>query len=113
MGILYTVNKLFTISWVFAFGLTLLTGMIRIMSIVIGVFCMVTYILTIVMLIFSTIQSNLDEFGIPFVLIARRKETKRIHSSLFDLMMVGFFAAILYAHLMMICNLWGIQLPHL
>ena len=113
MGILYTVNKLFTICWVFAVGLTLLTGMIRIMSIVIGVFCMVTYILTIVMLIFSTMQSNLDEFGIPFVLIARRKETKRIHSSLFDLMMVGFFAAILYAHLMMICNLWGIQLPHL
>ena len=113
MGILYLVNKLFTICWICAFGLTLLTGMIRVMSIVIGIFCTATYILAIIMLVFSTVQSNLDEFGVPFVLFARRRTTKRIHSSLFDLLMVGFFTAILYVHLMLICNLWSIQLPHL
>lgn len=113
MGILYPINKLFTICWVCAFGLTLLTGMIRVMSIVIGIFCTATYILSIIMLVFSTVRSNLDEFGVAFVVFARRKTNKRIHSSLFDLLMVGFFVAMLYAHLIMICDLWGIQLPHL
>lgn len=113
MGILYPVNKLFTICWVCAFGLTLLTGMIRVMSIVLGVFCTLTYILTIIMLVFSSVGSNLDEFGTAFVFFARRKTTKRIHSSLFDLLMVGFFGVLLYVHLMLICNLWGIQLPHI
>jgi uncharacterized protein with PQ loop repeat len=111
MGPLYWINKLFTISWSCAFGLNLLMGWIRVMSIVIGLFCAITYILASMMLIFSTIRYNLDEYGTPFVLIVRNKTTKRINSSLFDLMMVGLFAVIFYAHLIMICDLWGIQLP--
>lgn len=112
IGLLYPVNKIFTICYVSALSCTLLGGMIRVFSVVIGFFSIVSYLMLMIMIAFSRIQENLDFHGVPIVLFAKSRNNG-LDSVLLDLAMVGFVGEMGYAHLMMVCNLWGIQLPHL
>ncbi|MBQ7789078.1 MAG: hypothetical protein IJ398_05440 [Clostridia bacterium] len=111
LGILYYINKAFTILYVSLFALTLLTGLIKEMSLILCPLNILLYLLTAFMVIFSRIQDNLDFHKKPFVIFARSRN-KGIDSIIFDLFAVFFVLAMAYVNLMLATSIWGIELPH-
>ena len=112
LGLLYYLNKAFTILYVLIFALTLLTGFIKVMSLILCPMNVILYVLTAFMVIFSRIQDNLDFHGKPFVVFAK-SYNNGIDSVIFDIFMVLFVFAIAYVNMMLTGNIWGISLPHL
>ena len=112
MGGIYHLNKLFTVLYPCVFLLTLVTGLLKQMSVVICALCLILYALTAIMLSFSHIQNNLDTHKKPFVLFAK-STNGGIDSSILDLLTIVFVFALSYAHIAICARLWGITLPHL
>jgi hypothetical protein len=112
LGLLYYLNKAFTILYVLIFALTLLTGFIKVMSLILCPMNVILYVLTAFMVIFSRIQDNLDFHGKPFVVFAK-SYNNGIDSVIFDIFMVLFVFAMAYVNMMLTGNIWGISLPHL
>ena len=112
LGLLYYLNKAFTVLYVLIFALTLLTGFIKVMSLILCPMNVILYVLTAFMVIFSRIQDNLDFHGKPFVVFAK-SYNNGIDSVIFDIFMVLFVFAMAYVNMMLTGNIWGISLPHL
>ena len=112
LGLLYYLNKAFTILYVLIFALTLLTGFIKVMSLILCPMNVILYVLTAFMVIFSRIQDNLDFHGKPFVVFAK-SYNNGVDSVIFDICMVLFVFAMAYVNMMLTGNIWGISLPHL
>ncbi len=112
LGVLYGMNKLYTLLSPAALALTLLTGYFRPMSIPICALVTVVSLLTAAMSIFVYAQHNKEEHGTYVVLLARNSR-RGLDSVLFDLAIVLLMLAMAYAHIMITAELWGIELPHL
>ena len=113
LGSIYYINKAFIVLWPFLFVLTLLTGYIKVMSLILTPLHILLYLLTGCMTAFFYVQDKLDLYGKPVVLFRRKPYSKRVDSSIFDIFMVGFIVTIGYVVLMMAGKIWGISFPHL
>ncbi len=111
MGGLYLLNKMFTISYPLAFLITVLAGWIPFVSIPICIISLPVYLLITVMLVFVRVQYNLARYGSSVVLLG--KAENKIDSVFFDLFIIVFSLLVVYAHLIVTFDLWGITLPHL
>ena len=112
-GILYYLNKGFTILYGITFLLTLCTGLIRVMSIPIALLSIPLYLLSAVLCGFTNVQNNMEYYGKPVVLLRRNPEQGRIEGLLFDLLGILFYLAILYVQLLMVSDLWNLPFPRL
>ena len=112
MGMLYHLNKTFTISYLLALMMTIVFGFFRVMSIPICVLSMIAYLSMTVMKVFTNVQNNIEEHGKIFVLL-KKNSMGKVDSIWFDLLSVALILVIAYAHLIVTFNLWGISLPHL
>lgn len=112
MGMIYHLNKTFVISFALALVLTIVLGFFRIMSIPICVLSMIAYLSMIVMTVFVSVQNNLEEHGRIFVFM-KKNSMGKMDSILFDLGGVALILVMAYAHLLVTCDLWSIELPHL
>ena len=112
LGILYGMNKLYTLLFPAALALTLLTGYFRPMSIPICALVTAVSLLTAAMSVFVYAQHNKEEHGTYVVLLARNSR-RGFDSVLFDLGIVLLMLAMAYAHILITAELWGIELPHL
>lgn len=112
LGAIYFLNKSFTILFVTLFLLTLFTGYIKEMSLILCPMNVILYVLTAFMVLFSRIQDNLDFHRKPFVLLAK-SSNGGIDSVIRDIFMVLFVLAMAYANMMFAGDIWGISLPHL
>ena len=99
MELVYRANKLLTILYPINLVLALSLGWIRCMAPVITGLYVIVSILTAGMSLFSSVQSNIDAYGIPFVLI-RRNENGGFTSLLSDLAMAVFPLLAGYAHVL-------------
>jgi len=112
LGAIYFLNKSFTILFVTLFLLTLFTGYIKEMSLILCPMNVILYVLTAFMVLFSRIQDNLDFHRKSFVLLAK-SSNGGIDSVILDIFMVLFVLAMAYANMMLAGDIWGISLPHL
>ena len=112
MGMLYHLNKTFTISYLLALMMTIVFGFFRVMSIPICVLSMIAYLSMTVMKVFTNVQNNIEEHGKIFVLL-KKNSMGKVDSIWFDLLSVALILVIAYAHLIVTFDLWGISLPHL
>lgn len=112
LGAIYFLNKSFTIIFVTLFLLTLFTGYIKEMSLILCPMNVILYVLTAFMVMFSKIQDNLDFHGKPFVLLAK-SSNGGIDSVVFDIFIVLFVLGAAYANMILVGNIWGISLPKL
>ena len=112
LGVLYGMNKLYTLLSPAALALTLLTGYFRPMSVPICALVTAVSLLTAAMSVFVYAQHNKEEHGTYVVLLARNSR-RGFDSVLFDLCIVLLMLAMAYAHIMITADLWGIELPHL
>lgn len=108
MGLLYHINRLFTIAYPAAFILHILFGWLKIVSIPVAFLLIFTCVLASMMSLFSSIQSNKEDHGCPFVLIARSRRNG-IDSFVLDLIVAAFPLGLAYAEFVAISDLW--QLP--
>lgn len=100
LGLIHPMNKLFTILYPTFLILTISLGWLRFMTPVIsGLFVVISFIQS-GMLLFSTVQINLDNYGKPFVIL-RRTETNRLTSFISDFCLVIFPLASCYAHIVL------------
>ena len=113
LGAIYYMNKAFTILWPFLFVFTLLTGYVKVMSLVLVPLHILLYLLTGCMVAFSNVQDKLELYGKPVVLFRIQPFSKRVDSSIFDVFWVVFMVTMGYVILMMAGKIWGISLPHL
>ncbi len=109
IGGIYYLNKIFTVFYPLTFIFALLTGLIRIMSIPICIMSIVTYLLMVIMCIFSKVQNNIENHGRAIVLYARNS-SDRIDSVVFDIFEIIWCLLIAYCHLKITMDLWGIDL---
>jgi hypothetical protein len=84
LGGIYRLNKFYTLLYISLFSLTLLTGLIKEMYMLLCPMHAVLYALTAYMNAFSEAQHNIAHYGKPFVLLARTSN-KRWDASLLDL----------------------------
>lgn len=105
MGLLYHINRLFTIAYTVAFILHFLFGWIKIVSIPVSILLVFSSVLASLMSLFSSIQSNKKVHGQPFVLIAR-SQNDGIDSFVLDFFIAALPLGIAYAELIAISNLW-------
>lgn len=103
MGFIYHINKLFTILYLLELALVLIFGWLRFMVPVITVLYVVISIIIAVMLLFSSVQKNIDVHGTPVILL-RRNERRGFDSSIFDLFMVIFPLLVGYAHILVMLD---------
>lgn len=99
LGLLYHLNKLQTIVYPVTAVLGLLFGWLRCMMPVVSGLYAVVSLLGAAMSLFSSVQMNLEEHGVPFVILAQRKN-KGFDSIVFDLILAGFPLMAGYAHIM-------------
>lgn len=103
MGLIYHINKLFTILYLLELALALLFGWLRFMVPVITVLYVVISIIIAVMLLFSAVQKNIDAYGTPVILL-RRNERGGFDSSILDLGLMVFPLGIAYAHILVMLD---------
>ena len=112
LGSIYYLNKIFTIVFLATFALTLLTGYIKVMSIVLCPLQIIVYILMAIMVLFSNIQRNLKYHKQAFVLIDR-SSNGGVDSIFIDVMMVLVVLILAYVNVLLACSVWGIELAAL
>lgn len=106
IGGIYYLNRIFTVLYPLTFIFTLLTGLIRVMSIPICIMSIVTYLLMVIMCIFSKVQNNIENHGRVIVLYARNSNDL-IDSVVFDIFEIIWCLLIAYCHLKITLDLWG------
>lgn len=107
---LYIVNKVYTVLYPLTFIFTLLTGLFRIFSPLIGVLSALVYLCSAFMNGFANIQMHKAEYGHAFVLLDR-DSWGHWDSVLFDLVELGIILLIAYCHISMTFELWGFSFP--
>lgn len=108
LGLLYGINRLFTIVYPAALILHLLFGWIKLISIPVSFLLVLSGVLSALMSLFSSVQSNKEEHGRPIVLIARGRNDG-IDSFLLDLIAAAFPLGMVYAELIAISDLWQLS----
>ncbi len=112
LGAIYYLNKIFTIVYLATFALTLLTGYIKVMSIMLCPLNIVVYVIMAIMMLFSRVQENLNYHKRVFVLFAR-SSNGGIDSIFIDIMMVLSVLIIAYVNALLACRVWEIDLTAL
>lgn len=113
LGAIYYMNKAFTVLCPALFVLTLLTGYIKVMSLVLGPLHFLVHLMAAIMIFFAQMQDHLELYGKKIVLFKRAPVVKRVDSTILDILFVLVILATGYAILMMVGKIWGISLPHL
>ena len=109
MGLLYPLNKGFTLVYTLALGLSLILGWWKPVSVVLCGLMFLLGIFSAIMIGFALIWSNIEEHGRPIVLLAQRKN-KGFDSVIFDVAAVLFCLLVGYAHILLTADLWGMDL---
>ncbi|MBQ9149189.1 MAG: hypothetical protein IJX69_06475 [Oscillospiraceae bacterium] len=104
MGLLYYLNKLLTVSYPITLGLSVLLGWLRPATLLISGLYAIVSLAVAAMSLFTSVQNNLEEYGVPIVILAQSK-SKRIDSIFFDLAIAVFPLAAAYAHLLMMSRI--------
>lgn len=112
MGIVYWLNKGYTLWYAGVLLLALTTGFLRPMATVVCFLSVPLYIAAAGMAFFTQLEDHWHEHGRPVVLWARDSHRGR-DSSLLDLLMSVLILLLGYTHIRIIAALWGILLPHL
>ena len=112
LGILYGMNKLYTLVFTAALILTVVGGYFRFFSILICALMTTLGLLGALMAAFALAQNHKEEHGRYVVLFAQNSR-KGIDCILFDLFAVLMLLVMAYAHMILTADLWGIELPHL
>ena len=84
LGGIYLLNKFYTLLYIALFALTLLTGLIKEMYLILCPMNILLYALTAYMYLFTSAQHNIDHYGKPFIFLAR-SSNKRLNSSFLDI----------------------------
>lgn len=108
LGLLYGINRLFTIAYPAALILHLLFGWIKLVSIPVSFLLVLSGGLSALMSLFSSVQSNKEMHGHPIVLIARSRNGG-IDSFLLELIAAAFPLGMVYAELIIIADLWQLS----
>lgn len=104
MGLLYHLNKFLTVSYPITLGISILLGWVRAMApFISGLYALIS-ITVAAMALFASVQNNLDEYGVP-VVILRQSKNKRIDSIIFDLAAAAFPLSAAYAHIVMMVGI--------
>lgn len=104
IGLLYPLNKWLTVLYPVTLGISVLLGWLRVMAPVIsGLYAIISLIVA-VMSLFTSVQNNLDKYGVPVVLL-RRSKNKGIDSFLWDLAIAAFPLFAAYAHITMMIEI--------
>ena len=109
LGLLYYVNKIFTILFASTLVLTLFLGFIKDMSLILCPMNVLLHVLNAFMILFATTRDNLDRYGKPFVFIAKRPNGG-IDSFIFDIFLVIFCLMVAYVNILLFGDVWGISL---
>lgn len=104
MGLMYYLNKFFTVFYPITLGASVLLGWLWIMTpIVSGLYALIS-IAVAAMSLFASVQNNIDEYGVP-VVILRWSKNKRMDSIIFDLAFAAFPLTAAYAHIIMMVRI--------
>lgn len=104
MGMLYYLNKFLTIFYPIVLGISILLGWLRpVAPLISGLYALISLIAA-VMSFFTSIQNNLDEYGVPIVIL-RQSKSKRIDSIILDLAIAAFPLSAAYAHILVMVEL--------
>lgn len=109
MGLLYPLNKGFTLVYTLALGLSLILGWWKPVSVVLCGLMFLLGIFSAIMIGFALIWSNIEEHGRPIVFLAQRKN-KGLDSVIIDAVAVLFCLLVGYAHILLTADLWGMDL---
>ena len=104
MGPLYHLNKFLTVFYPITLGISILLGWLRAMTPLISVLYALISLTVAGMSLFASVQNNLDEYGVP-VVILRQAKNKRIDSIVFDLAIAAFPLSAAYAHILMMVGI--------
>lgn len=96
LGILYYINIVFLISTIAFSIFTIALGFIKMLQPIVLVFSIAICVIEIPSTMLASIYNYRAEFGKPFVLLARRKYTNKLCSSLIDLFSWGITAFLIY-----------------
>lgn len=110
IGLLYPLNKGFTLAYTLALGLSLVLGWWKPVSVVLCGLMFLLGIFSAIMIGFALIWSNIEEHGRPIVLLAYRKNKGGLNSVIIDLTAVIFCLIMGYAHILLTADLWGMDL---
>lgn len=105
LGGIYLLNKFYTLLYISLFALTLLTGLIKEMYMILFPMNVLLYALTAYMNEFSRVQHNIEHYGKPFVFLARATN-KSWDSSLLDLIGTAVILSPVYIIVMIMQNIW-------
>lgn len=99
LGVLYYINKTFTIIYPLTFGLMLIFGWIRFFQFINAVLFSAVCILCSCMSFFKSMQSNINEYGKAFIILGYRKMGKKriLDSTFFDICFALFHIGLMYA----------------
>ena len=100
LGIVYTPNKVFTVSVPTAFILHVLFGWIRPFIVLTCTTYVFTSLIMVILQIFSSIQNKREEYGVPFILF-RKTTSKRIDSTIWDILWLILQLGADYAYIKM------------
>ena len=109
MGLLYPLNKGFTLVYTLVLGLSLILGWWKPVSVVLCGLMLPLCLSAGIMIAFALIWGNIEEHGRPIVLLAQRKN-KGFDSVIFDVAAVLFCLLMGYAHILLTADLWGMDL---
>ena len=100
MGLLYHLNKFLTIFYPVSLSLTIFLGWLPpIAPLISGIYALISLTIA-AMSLFSSIQNNLDKYGVPIVIL-RQGKNKEIDSIIFDITLAAFPLAAAYVQFMM------------
>jgi hypothetical protein len=109
MGLLYPLNKGFTLVYALALGLSLVLGWWKPASVVLCGLMILLCLSAGVMVAFTLIWVNIEEHGRPIVFLAQRKN-QGLDSVIIDVAAVLFCLIMGYAHILLTADLWGMDL---
>lgn len=105
MGMLYHLNKFLTVAYPISLVVLLAFGWLKYAAPIVGVCYAVISLTTAIMSLFSSVQDNKDEFGVPFVIL-RFNKRKRLCSIILDLAEAAFPILAAYADLLLVSNIF-------
>lgn len=110
MGLLYPLNKGFTLVYTLALGLSLVLGWWKPTSVILCGLMFLLGIFSAIMIGFASIWGNIEEHGRPIVLLAYPKTKGGLDSVILDAATVIFCLLVGYAHILLTADLWGMDL---
>lgn len=104
IGVIYFINKFVTIAYPIGAVLSVLFNWIKVIAPITSIINALVCLSVAVLSVFEMIQSNLDNYKAPFILL-RITEDKRLDSSIFQLIFIAFILIVGYCHIDMMLTL--------